>query len=305
MTDFALSGPRPASGPRKASTVVGLIFLVASALIGGNAFGTRERLWGSETPTARAPAASRDVGAAAAAGGATETTAPAPPTQSVLRSQPWWQGVTTLDGAGTTTAATFTIVPGALQWRVRWTCDTGHLLVRAPSQTRPVVDAACPGPDVGYGARTGPITLQVTADGPWHLVVEQQVDVPLNEPPLAAMTAPGASVVARGSLYRIDQVGTGDVLVYRLPDGTYALRLDNFFVTANSDLEVQFSSLDAPHSTDQVAHATQVSVATLDVTTGSLNFMVPPSIDPVQYKSVVMWCEVQHSAYAAATLRPA
>ncbi len=307
MTDLALPRPPAVSGPRRALTGLGLVFLVASGLVGANAFGTRERMWGSETPVARPPAASRDAGAsAAAAADPTQATAPAgAPTQSVLRSEPWWQGLTTIDGTGTMTAPAFTVGSGALQWRVRWTCDTGHLTIRAPSQSRPIVDAACPGSDTGYGVRTGPIALQVTADGPWHLIVEQQVDVPLDEPPLAAMTAPGAAPVLRGSFYRVDQVGTGDVTVYHLADGTYALRLDNFFITANSDLEIQFSPLEAPHSTDQVAKAGDVTVATLDVTTGSLNFRIPPNVDPMQYKSIVAWCEVQHSAYAAATLRPA
>jgi hypothetical protein len=204
------------------------------------------------------------------------------------------------------TAPAFAISGDALQWRVKWTCQSGHLVVRAPDQRRPVVDAPCPGTDVGYGVQKGNVSLQVTATGAWQMQVDQQVDVPLHEPPLPAMTAPGARPELTGSLYRIDQVGSGTVTVYRLPDGSHAIRLDDFFVTANSDLELQFSPLEAPRSTKQVTdNARSAPIASLDVTTGALNFSVPPDVDPSQYRSLVIWCEVANSAYAAATLRPA
>jgi hypothetical protein len=41
------------------------------------------------------------------------------------------------------------------------------------------------------------------------------------------------------------------------------------------------------------------------VTAGSLNFMVPAGVGPNQYRSVVVWCPLIDSAYAAVTLRPA
>jgi hypothetical protein len=169
-----------------------------------------------------------------------------------------------------------------------------------------VVSAQCPGSDSGYGTQKGSVSLQVTADGPWQLQIDQQIDVPLNEPPLPAMTAPGATKVATGDFYRIDQFGDGQVAIYRLPNGTYALRLENFYVTPNTDLEVQLNPLAAPRSTQQVASTQGAkSIASLDVTAGSMNFTFPPGVNPSQYKSVVIWCERLFSAYAAATLTPA
>jgi hypothetical protein len=297
MTDAVVATPPSPPATRRALAAVGLLALVGSGLVGANVGRTRERLWGSESPTARPAAASRTVG-----DGTSETTVETG--QSVLHSQPWWQSVGKLEGTGSATTQPFTVGPGAIQWRVTATCSSGHLLVRAPNQARPVIDANCSGTPTGYGVAKGQVSLQVTADGPWQLVVDQQVDVPLNEPPLPAMTAPGTAVVGSGSLYRIDQVGTGAVTLYRLNDARYALRFDNFFITANSDLEVQLSPLDAPHSTDQVVKSGPVTVAPLDVTTGSLNFVLPANVDPTQYKSVVIWCDRLYSAYAAAILKP-
>jgi hypothetical protein len=303
MAELTLPQP-PAPGLlQRVATAFGLLALLGSALFGGNVAGVRERFLGSESPETRSAAVSRGDEAVATDGASPVTEAPK---QSVLRSQPWWQSVTKLQGTGSMTAPPFAVNADALQWRVKWTCQTGQLVVQAPEQRRPVVDAACPGSDTGYGVQKGNVALQVAATGPWEMQVDQQVDVPLFEPPLPAMSAPGARPVLTGSLYRIDQVGSGTLTVYRLADGSYALRLDNFFVTANSDLELQFSALEAPRTTKQVTdNPRSPSVASLDVTTGSLNFRIPPAVDPTQFRSFVVWCEVANSAYSAATLRPA
>lgn len=300
MTDTVLPAP---SSPRsqRALSMLGLLAVVASALVGGNFMGSRERLWGSESPEARPAAGGRVAGAAAETGPTPTTTAGRE--ESILRSQPWWQGLTTLEGTGSMTARPFMVAEDAVQWRVKWTCETGRLVVRVPNQNRPVVDAACPGTDTGYGVRTGSVALQVTADGPWTMVVDQQVDVPLKEPPLPVMSAPGTRMVLTGSLYRMDQVGTGTVNIYRTDDGSHVLRLEEFFVTANIDLELRLSPLEAPRTTEQYMSAPSVWVAPLDVTTGSLNFTLPADVDPTRYRSIVVWCPIIDSAYAAATLR--
>jgi hypothetical protein len=291
--------PRPRTGSR-IPPALGILALLASALFGGNAFGVREYFLGSESPTARPAAVSR--GGAATADPRSTALVPKP---TVLRSQPWWQGVTTLEGVGPTTAAApFAIDPGAIQWRATPTCQTGRLLVRAPGQADPVLDAPCPAAEVGYGTGTGSVSLQVTADGPWQLQIEQQVDVPLVEPPLPGMAEPGAAVMT-GEFYRVDQVGMGTATVYRLADSSYALRLDDFFVTSNTDLELQLSPLEAPQTTEEVRDARSGTIAALDVTAGSLNFVLPPDLDPSDFRSLVIWCERTLNAYAAATLGPA
>lgn len=291
------AAPAPDRGARVKAvfTALGLLALFASAIVGANLFGLRGRVFGSARPEPRPAAVSRTADA--------PTATTAVPQKTVLRSQPWWQGVTTIEGAGPM-MPTFDIATNAVQWRVKWTCQAGHLTVTAPPKARAVADAGCPGTGTGYGTATGKVGLQVQVEGPWKLQVEQQVDVPLNEPPLPAMTAPGAVKVAAGSFYRIDQVGTGTVTLFRLADRTYAIRLDDFFVTANSELEIRLSSAEEPKTSAQFLDAPSVAVTPLEVTVGSLNFTLPADIDPAQYKSVVIWCQRIDSAYSAATLRP-
>ncbi len=288
--------PRPA---KRAVTALGLLALAASAVVGGNLFGLREQVLGPGTPPARPAAVSR-----AADEAATTPVTTAPAQETVLRSQPWWQEVTVLEGDGATTTAPFTIDEGAIQWRVTWTCRSGALTVQVASGSEPMVDEACPGEGHGYSTETGPASLRVEAAGPWELRVEQQIDVPLVEAPLPAMTAPGTVVQSTGSFYRIDQSTTGTVTIYDLAEGGHALRLDGFFVPPNIDLEIRLSPLEAPRTNEEFLAAPSVWVAPLDITAGSMNFAVPAEVDPAQYRSVVIWCPLIDSAYAAATLVP-
>ena len=290
--------PAPPPGPKSRLLVawLGVLVLAVTAVVGSNRFAVRDHLFGTATPNAAPPA----VGRSAGAGDATQTTVAAAPTS--LRSQPWWQDVTILEGTGTSTSAPFTVASGALQWRVTWSCQSGHLQVRAPKQTRPVVDSACAGGGVGYSASSGPLTVAVTADGPWRLEVAQQIDSALVEPPAPAMTAPGASTLASGAFYNIDKTGTGTVKLYRQADGRYSLRLEDFFVSPTADLEIRLSTAEAPRSTADYLASRNELVVRMDITAGSLNYPIPAGVDPTKFKSVVIWCAPITSAYAAATL---
>ena len=182
------------------------------------------------------------------------------PVESVLSSQPWWQGVRDLSGTTTTgTTASLDFGGGVSQWRAKWTCDTGSLVAALPGQPRPLIDASCPRSGTAYDTRTGAIRLQVTAGGPWTIRVDQQVDVPLVEPPLAAMSAHGSAVISTGTFYGIAQKSVGRIDIYRLDSGSYALRLSSFYVSPNVDLQIRFDPLRAPHSTKQYLSAASLN----------------------------------------------
>lgn len=275
---------------RRVAPAVGLLVLVASFVLGADLFGVRAAVFGSATAPPRQSAFSRVAGSAATS------------TKTVLRSQPWWQQVGSYRGTGPSAADLFRIGDGAIQWRATWSCQTGRFVVRAPGEPRPVIDELCAGRGHKELTKRFSAGLQVQAEGAWTLRVEQQVDVPLVERPLAAMSAAGTRTAATGRFYRIDQVGRGRVTIYRLASGRYALRLRNFYVTANVDLEIRLSRLRRPRSTRRYRSAPSTFVAPLDVTTGSMNFLVPAGVDPSRYGSVVIWCPTITSAYAAATL---
>lgn len=290
------AAPAAAAPPRGRPLLAWLavIVVVGGAVLGSNMFSVRDRLLGSAVPGAAAPVASRDAFTAVA------RTAPAP---SKLRSQAWWQDVATRSSTGTATVAPFTIADDAIQWRLKASCGSGRIVVRAPGQAKPILDAACSKQGtVAYANRSGATRLTVQADGPWRLAVSQQIDAPLVEPPLPAMSAPATRKVATGTFYNVDKTGKGSVTVYRHADGRYSLRLDRFFVTPTSDLEVRLSTRRAPRTTRDYTSAHSRLVATMDVTAGSLNYLVPAGVDPRQFGSIAIWCAATANVYGAASL---
>ncbi len=273
---------------------MGLLVLVASLVVGSDLFGARQELFGSATPPSTPAAFSRVASSETPAQRATRTR---------LRSQAWWQKVDSFGGVGATETPAVEIGEDASQWRMKWSCGRGRFVVRVSEGAEPLIDSACGGEKTTVLTAKVEGGLQVEAEGRWKLRVDQQVDVPLVEPPLPAMTEPGTSKVATGGFYRIDQVGKGRMTIYRLQNGRHLLRLSGFYVKPNIDLEIRLSPLRAPHSTREYLSAPSTLAAALDITAGSMNFTIPKGVDPTRFRSVVIWCPIISSAYSAATLK--
>ena len=233
----------------------------------------------------------------AAQAGGTDTTVAGP--KSAAR----WETVSTFNGSGAFTTPEFSILPNAIQWRVRFTCTTGTLRISSnppPRRPGPVVDASCPKEDTGYSIVTGPVRMQIEATGAWRAVVDQQVDTPLDEPLLPGMTPD--RVVAQGSFYKVEIRGEGTAKLYRLPDGRRILRFENFVTGENTDLFVWLSEVAKPANSAQAIGSPHVEIANLKSTIGNQNYEIPASIPTDRIKSIVIWCQPVQIAYAAATL---
>lgn len=229
----------------------------------------------------------------------TVTTAPSTGPRAAAR----WETVDTLSGTGPSEHMV-TVLPDALQWRARFSCETGSLLVvtePAPRRPAPLVDAgACPDEGEGYSIITGPVTLDIEATGPWDMVIDQQLDRPLDEPPLPGM-APGTAV-ASGDFFPVETEGTGTATLYRLPDGTRALRFEDFKTAENTDLFVWISSAPSPQNSAEAVASPYTSIGNLKSTVGNQNYALPADLADSQINSVVIWCEPVNIAYTIAPL---
>lgn len=232
-----------------------------------------------------------------------------PPTTAsgARKSQPYWVPLTSLSGTGNSTTKAFTVDPASIQWRISYHCDVAPFTVvsvnaAGQESKRKLADAlACPADSDGFAADKGAQTLKVTTAGAWRIDVAQQVDVPLVEPAPANLAA--AKVIGTARIYNVDKVGEGTARIYDTGNGNRLIRLEDFFVTINSDLEIRLSELPAPKSTDEVEKAPFKVVAPLKATVGSMNYEVPKDVDVTKYKSIVIWCEITRNAYAAATIQ--
>jgi hypothetical protein len=232
-------------------------------------------------------------------------TVPASPgtTSSGPKAAARWETVVTLSGTGSTTTAPFDILPNAIQWRARWTCESGTLKAETdPPPRRPAtfIDARCPLEGEGFSIVTGPVKLAITATGPWKVIVDQQIDTPLNEPPLPAMAT--GRVLSSGNFYNVEKEGTGTARLYQLADGKRALRIEDLNVNQNTDLFVWLDSAVNPKTSKDAVSSEYWVLSNLKSTVGSQNYEIPANIPIDRVRSVVIWCQPVAIAYAAAAL---
>jgi len=219
------------------------------------------------------------------------------------RSSPRWAPVRTLSGTGSKSASV-EIDGGAIQWRARWRCRKGSFSVAVDPQPAgsEAARGKCPATRTATYIGSGKRKLTVTASAPWRLTVEQQLDTPLRQPPLAEMKPSRAAT--SGEFGRIERTGRGTATIYELPAGRRALRLENFVTDPNSDLFVWLSRARAPTTTKQVLAAPHRSIAALKATVGDHNYELPRGMRVEEVRSIVIWCRPVRIAYTAAPLKP-
>lgn len=220
------------------------------------------------------------------------------------RASPRWEQVRVVTGNEPATIGPFAVAAGAIQWRVKWSCETGTIRILAtppPPRPGPLVDSPCPERGEGFSRQTGDVTLEVQASGPWKATVEQQVDTPLDEPPLAEMA--GAQVLGRGDFYNVEKTGKGTAILYRLADGRRALRFEAGFEVFNDpDLVVWLSEATNPKTSREVVDSNHVEIAALRSTKGSQNYILPENVTLGRIGSVALYCVPVPSIYTAASL---
>jgi hypothetical protein len=220
------------------------------------------------------------------------------------KAAPRWEQLKVVTGNASMEVGPIAVAAGAIQWRVKWSCDGGSLVINltpAPPKPGPIVQNTCPGTGEAYSRQTGDVTLSVQGSGPWKATVEQQVDTPLDEPPLPEMAT--AQVIGKGTFYNVEKTGKGTVTLYQLPDGRTALRIEQGFEVVNDpDLVIWLSSLPNPKTSREMSDAPHYELSALKATKGSQNYIVPSdaSVNPI--RSIGLFCVPVPAIYVAAAL---
>jgi Electron transfer DM13 len=228
---------------------------------------------------------------------AVETQVAAGARAAAQRAAPRWEPVRTLSGSGTS-SATVEIASNSIQWRARWSCTAGDFGLDVNG--RRFGDTTCPGRKTKTAIETGAIDLDVQASGPWRILIEQQVDTPLHQPPLPGMSS--ATELASGPFYKMERRGNGTARLYRLSSGRLALRFEGFETAGNPQLFVWLSTAPRPRTTKQVLNAPHDQIGLLKSTLGEQNYILPADISQDSIRSVAIWCKPIQIAYTAASL---
>jgi hypothetical protein len=112
-------------------------------------------------------------------------------------------------------------------------------------------------------------------------------------------------VLSSGSFTRVDVVhgAEGSATIYKLPDGTLVLRLENFKSTNGPDLFVGLSGHPMPRSKGEVHDQGYVELARLKGNEGNQNYEVPTDLDLSKFKSIVIYCRTFNVVFSTAELK--
>lgn len=111
-------------------------------------------------------------------------------------------------------------------------------------------------------------------------------------------------VVARGRFVDADAVhkGSGQSVLYALPDGRHVLRLEDFRTTNGPALVVYLAKHPSPTKASDVTEGGFLDLGKLKGNVGNQNYEVPAGSDIAEYNSVVIWCELFGVLFSPAAL---
>lgn len=217
---------------------------------------------------------------------------------------PRWQQIARLRGSGETSEKV-TVSKDALQWRIRWGCNEGQIDIEvdpAPESTDGMASSSCPDRDSVIWVGSGERTVDVSSPGRYRVVIEEEVRTPLREAPLPEMHAGAAREIARGRFAPVELKGRGRAILYELPGGRLALRMEGFATDPNPDLDVWVSESPAPITTRRVFRADHTTLGPLKSTIGDQNYLLPDGTKAREVRSVAVVNNPERIVYAAAKL---
>ncbi len=99
--------------------------------------------------------------------------------------------------------------------------------------------------------------------------------------------------------------GSGLATIYRGPDGSLVLRLENLDVTNGPDLRVILSPHSNPMNQGDVKGSGYVELGKLKGNKGNQNYDIPDGMDISAVGSVVIYCKPFHVIFSVAALQDA
>ena len=96
--------------------------------------------------------------------------------------------------------------------------------------------------------------------------------------------------------------GSGTATIYRTPDGSEVLRLEDLDVTNGPALHVVLSTHPDPERSAQVKQEGYVDLGDLKGNRGNQNYPIPAGVDTSVHKSVVIYCYPFAVVFSVATL---
>ncbi len=120
-----------------------------------------------------------------------------------------------------------------------------------------------------------------------------------------AMPPAAPKLLGQGRFRDVDAVhkGSGDAKLYRMPDDSLLVRLENLDVANGPDLYVYLVKHPDPATDDHVTDGGYISLGKLKGNKGNQNYPVPAGTKAEEYGSIVVWCQLFGVLFSPAALQ--
>lgn len=138
-------------------------------------------------------------------------------------------------------------------------------------------------------------------------MMQEIMDAAASAPDVSATEAmpPTSPVaIAQGRFVDADAIhkGSGQAMLYQLPDNRHVVRFEDFRTTNGPALVVYLAKHPAPMQASDVLDGGYVSLGKLKGNIGNQNYEIPADADISEYNSVVIWCELFDVLFSPASL---
>ena len=157
-----------------------------------------------------------------------------------------------------------------------------------------------------FGVQTLFYDEEVNEDFAVSLPTEDQLPSEAGDPATsedAVESDPVPVRVSSGEFHAVAHPGTGDAYVYRLEDGSHALRLENLDIFNGPALYVYAVAADDANDSGTVLEAGFLDLGPLKGNQGNQTYELPADFDPARYRAICVWCERFSVNFATAPLR--
>ena len=146
--------------------------------------------------------------------------------------------------------------------------------------------------------------VMATMAGMGEKVDEAMPDVPAAQG-VGRAGSDGVPTLLKGGAFRDGDrfhKGSGQALIYDLPDGSQVLRFEDLEVTNGPDLRVILTTVPDPDSSEDVHATGYIELDKLKGNVGNQNYPIPTGADVDSFKSVVIYCKPFRVVFAVANL---
>ena len=171
-----------------------------------------------------------------------------------------------------------------------------EMVMEAMSKVDMPVEEAMPAMTMPSPAMTGAMPAPTETTAPMPTAAMQPANPPMGQT--------GAVQVKTGNLRDADRFhkGSGTAIIYRGPDGSHLLRLEDLQVTNGPALHVLLSPHPDPTSREELSNAGYVGLGPLKGNIGNQNYAIPDDVDVDAQGSVIIYCMPFHVIFSVAPL---